>query len=595
MITHLVCEVLGDCLRYRTPFVIAFLSVIPLIPAISSGLVGDDYLFQAILQDLGPLSQGTKPDIMHIYDFIPGGLSQSTLQSQGMLSWWADPELRISLFRPLTVLTFLLDQALFTENYVIQHLHSLLWYAFGVLVISFLYHLIIDQKSDNKKWFLLSPPVLASLMFAFDDVHTMSAGWIANRHVLVSLVTGGLMVYCHWLWWQSQKSIFSILALTLLILGLGISEGSLGALAYVIAWELVFTVSLKKKISHLIPYFLIVVLWRIVYNYLGYGIFGSGLYIDPINNPIEFMLSLIFRLPLLMVAQWSGISLDPILLLNDNLQLIVGFISIFLTIGIIIYLWPLLKKSALARFWAFGSVLSAVPLCAAFPMDRLLVFTGVGAFGLLALQVYYSGWIPNTEVFLSKWRRYVTAGFLIINLPFSILMMSAKSSFGLPLFGTIFNSGAQAQKKGEIHFYLNGHEFPVLYSSIIPYFENRNTPEKVALLAPVTEECLLERTGSHRIVIICEDGWLDHPMNRLERSLELPFVVGETYRSSEFKAKILEITEDGDAKKVEFILDKPVGSAEYKWWFWGEKGLTKWEPISINEKTVLTKQSLMSM
>ncbi|HJN73520.1 MAG TPA: hypothetical protein QGF58_06255 [Myxococcota bacterium] len=58
----------------------------------------------------------------------------------------------------------------------------------------------------------------------------------------------------------------------------------------------------------------------------------------------------------------------------------------FATCALLIWLfWPL-RNDRRARFLALGSFGSLVPLCAAFPMDRLLIFAGIGFFGLLALR-----------------------------------------------------------------------------------------------------------------------------------------------------------------------------------------------------------------
>ena len=54
-------------------------------------------------------------------------------------------------------------------------------------------------------------------------------------------------------------------------------------------------------------------------------------------------------------------------------------------IGLLIFaVAPLLKRDRLARFWAAGMIFATIPVCATLPMDRLLTFVGIGAFGLLA-------------------------------------------------------------------------------------------------------------------------------------------------------------------------------------------------------------------
>jgi hypothetical protein len=54
-------------------------------------------------------------------------------------------------------------------------------------------------------------------------------------------------------------------------------------------------------------------------------------------------------------------------------------------IGLLLWvIAPLLLRDRLARFWAAGTIFASIPVCATFPMDRLLTFVGIGAFGLIA-------------------------------------------------------------------------------------------------------------------------------------------------------------------------------------------------------------------
>ena len=42
-----------------------------------------------------------------------------------------------------------------------------------------------------------------------------------------------------------------------------------------------------------------IILWRIVYRTLGFGTFGSGIYIDPLQSPLLFCKEFLFRGPVL--------------------------------------------------------------------------------------------------------------------------------------------------------------------------------------------------------------------------------------------------------------------------------------------------------
>jgi hypothetical protein len=62
---------------------------------------------------------------------------------------------------------------------------------------------------------------------------------------------------------------------------------------------------------------------------------------------------------------------------------------------------PILKRDTVSRFWALGMVLALLPVCAMAPDNRLLIFCGLGAMGLLArlLTVWFEkpAWLPRAK------------------------------------------------------------------------------------------------------------------------------------------------------------------------------------------------------
>ena len=47
-------------------------------------------------------------------------------------------------------------------------------------------------------------------------------------------------------------------------------------------------------------------------------------------------------------------------------------------------LLPLIRKDQVARFWFLGMIFSLVPIAGTMPSNRLLLFVGLGAMGLMA-------------------------------------------------------------------------------------------------------------------------------------------------------------------------------------------------------------------
>ena len=61
-----------------------------------------------------------------------------------------------------------------------------------------------------------------------------------------------------------------------------------------------------KRLRTLLPYAVCVALWRIGYRVFGYGVSGSGLYVDPFHDPLRFFGALGEHGPVLLFAQLGG-------------------------------------------------------------------------------------------------------------------------------------------------------------------------------------------------------------------------------------------------------------------------------------------------
>jgi len=62
--------------------------------------------------------------------------------------------------------------------------------------------------------------------------------------------------------------------------------------------------SLKKRLFSFAPYLGVTVVWRVLYNLSGYGAHGSGIYIDPVREPLHFARAFVERAPILCLGQF---------------------------------------------------------------------------------------------------------------------------------------------------------------------------------------------------------------------------------------------------------------------------------------------------
>ena len=473
---------------------------------------------------------------------MPGPPGNELLVEMGVLPWWAPPDIRISFFRPLTALTHQFDMLLWPDLAPLHHLHSLLWFTLGVFLVGMLYERLQSKGVG-----------LACLLFALEDAHAFPAGWLANRNAGICMVLGVAALLLHLRGRWASALLFFALALCA-------GEAALGALAYIAAWELV-----HKRWRPLVPYAVLVVAWRFLYNALGFGATGSGLYVDPARQPLDFVQAMAERIPVLLSAQWLQLPIDVWIVLRRPGQFVVICLGIAALVGLGILFRRVLAEQALARFYALGMMLSLIPLCGAFPMDRLLVFSGIGAFGLLSLVP----WKPLVGL-------HLLGGVLLpVKVAFIPIVMGATSSLG--------GRGLSRDVAGQHVFVLRGNEFQVAYIPIVRTLEGDPVPDSLALLSTFSTGATWTRVDADTLVLEQDEGMLARPLDHLCRDGR-PFSEGEQAFLRELTVTVETLTPDRRPARVRFDFDRPLESAEYRFVWTNEYGeLAAWALPGIGD------------
>lgn len=371
----------------RLPLILALLAFALAIPALWSGFLVDDYFHRAAFTQVdGYADLFSRPLMM--FSFVDGDpVRTRRLMNLGVAPWWTVDGLLLAFWRPLTALTHWLDYALWPNTPSLMHLHSLLWLMILVVIAALLYRRIMGAG-----WVA----GLAALLYAIDDAHAMPAGWLANRNALIAAVFGFAAILLHDRWRRGGRHSIVVLAVLSLGLGLLANEGALAACAYLFAYALFIDRGRwQSRALSLAPYAILVVVWRIGYQMQGFGAWGSATYIDPLVSPLAFSAALVQRAPILLLSQWAFPAAEPYIALDAGAQRLWTAIAAVVLVGLALVLLPLLRRDRVARFWCVGMVLSVVPICATFPMDRLLMFVGLGAMGLVA-QLIAAGRVIGT-------------------------------------------------------------------------------------------------------------------------------------------------------------------------------------------------------
>ena len=123
--------------------ILAGLSVILTLPALWTGLVIDDYLHKGILQGL-PLLKGLTKSRFNLFTFLDGGPQQiRDLIHKGFIPWWTFERVKLNSWRPISAFTHWLDYLFWPNSPLLMHLHSLIWMAAMIVLITLLYRRLI--------------------------------------------------------------------------------------------------------------------------------------------------------------------------------------------------------------------------------------------------------------------------------------------------------------------------------------------------------------------------------------------------------------------------------------------------------------------
>ena len=541
----------------RVPWVAAAVGVLLTLPALWTGLAGDDWVHLGILDGVGVFAFDDPP-VLTLFRFMPGGAGNAHLLDLGMMPWWANPDIRAAFLRPLSALTHVLDHRLVPGAWVAHHAHSLAWYGVLCGLAATFYRRVVGSGG-------LLVAGLAALLFAVEDAHTIPAGWLANRNALVSVSLGLCALLLHLAGRQAGRLGPQVAAPAVFLLALLGGESGLGALAYLGAWELFCARGpLTRKVAALAPWLVVVGAWRVAYNALGYGAEGGGLYIDPGREPLVFLGALATRGPTLVLAQWLQVPVDGYLVAPVAAQVGAAALGLLTLAGVGWWAAPTLRASAPARALGLGALVAVIPVCGAFPMDRLLLWPGLGALGLLAAV---AGGDP------AGWRRPLTGAMLVVHGPIAAAMLLARTAM-MPALAAIFAAGAREAPTDpalsqQTLFFLNGSEIPVVYTPLIRQVGGlAPAPRRVALLASMRLDNAVTVEDEDTLVYTVVGGFLGHPSDTMFRNPGDRFVAGERIEMPDFVAEVREITPDGRPQTVAYHLREGLGSESYRFVAW---------------------------
>jgi hypothetical protein len=572
--------------RWLPPAAI-LLALLLVSPCLGVGPMGDDYMLMARV-DPHVHAPGFAYAPFDLFTFVSGDPAQrAVLLEEGVFGWWMAPDFRMSFWRPLSALTHVLDHRLWPRSWVLAHAQSMLWFAALLAVLGALY------RRFHEPWVAH----LALLLYAVDDAHAWVLGWVANRNALVAAALAFAALLAHDRARRDGWRPGTWLAPALFAAGLLGGEAALAVTGYLFAHALFLDSGpLRRRMARLLPYAALSIAWLIAYSGLGYGTRGGGMYLNPLNEPTLYLRALVERLPVLLAAQ-VGLSVSDVwLALPPPLQIAAYVLALVVLLVVAALLVPLWRLSPACRFWVVGAVLSLPIACATFPMDRLLVFAGVGAMAAIALV--FAEWLQGEAYGTLPQPRRALAAVAVSLLAVSHLVLAP-----LLLPPRVMTLGLMARMGERLEASIPRDESVRGKVLVIPTSAAEMTafppwmqrqvsgvprPRRMRVLATCFSDVRVSRPDARTLRLRPEEGFLDNGLLRMVRGPSRPFHAGDEVVLSDMRVRVREVTPDGRPAAADFTFAVRLEDPSLLWMRLYAGGTLKpWTPLAVGESQVL--------
>lgn len=527
------------------------------LPFVFTGYATDDYYFHMIFQDVPGMDEISIPP-QKMFSFILSDEEQRrALMDRGLRPWWTPDDAQIELWRPLTAYTHIFDHWAFSGKAWPAHLHSTLWYVLVVVAASLLYYRLIP---------VFWVAGLASLMFLLDESHSLPAGWLSNRNALLGGFFGIVTLLGHDAWRRDGNAAGLAAALASLSVGLLSGEAVVGVGAYLFAYAVFIDHGpLLVRVGRLTPYLIVVIPWRLIYRDLGYGVVGSGVYLDPLSDPVSFFRDLPRNVILLVQNQMSPPDSGYAWFIPRPYEYGYVFVSFLFVLFFAWVLWPLLKSNSRARFWATGMVLSTVPVSAVFAQDRLLFFPSIGGIALIAL--FLAGWRDKAYWLSERMRWRKAARFMAYYWSLTHFVLAPILFVSVVWLMTNVDRGTMdLSRSAPMHpevteesvVILNTlHDNMVIGFPIVRSAVGDPVPKYTRILSTGPDEITVTRTDAQTIVLENPKGFFPRTYGEQYRNFRThPFRIGDRVELTGMTVEILEVKPNGHPTRIQFVFDR---------------------------------------
>ncbi len=568
----------------RLPVVVVAVAALLVAPCLWSPLVADDHVHRMRISPDHHFP-GFDHDPMNLFAFGTGEPEQrQALMEEGVFPWWTPEKFKLAFWRPLSAVTHIVDHTLWSESSVLMHIQSVVWFLILLWLTALLYRRLL------RPWIA----GLALMLYAFDDARGMVLSFVANRNAIIAAVFAVGALLAHIRWRRDGWTAGAVLSPFLFGLGLLGGESALAMTAYLFTYQLFLDRDVfVRRLTRILPHTLVVVCWTAIYYRLGFGTNGSGIYMNPVSEPLSYASKLAERLPVLLLGQLTGPPSDLWIFYPSSVSIPVYVAALAVGATSLALVMLLLRHDPYSRFWFFGALLAVLPACATFPSDRLLVFVGFGAMGMLALlvarllELRRSGsrprrWVATTALSVIVFLHCIVAPLLLPVRSLTVsYLASIEENFGR---GMPRDAGVRNKTLVVVSAPVDGI---VAYTLLTRAVCGIPRPRVIRLLATGLHEVDVTRVDKQTIRIRPHQGFLSSEGERMVRGLSIPMRAGEQVRLSDMMVTVTEITDDGRAAEAEFRFQVPLEDPSLLWRHTARQSLVPYSPPTTGRTETL--------
>lgn len=556
-----------------------------------TGFFLDDYAQLAMLEGFYPVPRHP----LDLFNFSTGDPDEvRALIQSGYFPWWTHPELRLMLFRPLSSALIWFDHWAFGIDPIPYHLHSVLWW---IALVSGLSVFLADH---------LPRPIaaLAVAIFALDEGHATLLGWLANRNALVSGTFGVVALIAHFRWRRHLRETGRVgpswaLSAGSYALALLAGEYALCLLGYVFAHELIAgrDEPLRRRGLATLPLLVPGVVVVALHLGMGYGSYGSDLYVDPFAEWSSFASEIARRVPvfvsdllLTIRGEWwiTGPPIRETVLRSgivpadlwkrlpqwQTAQVAIG-VACIAALAVVLPRALRGEPSELRRTVAWtvaGTGLAFIPVAVALPTSRLMLLPLFGWAGVVAVLIHLA--VGRAQRALAAGRRPPIAStvgglalaFLhLVLAPWHSIHDAALLAWGANgIQAAVLEARIDPERAADQRALILSTQDPqiAIYVCLMRRLHRVPTPRSCRVLSMAHSPHFVRRVDDDTLELkSVGGGMMTHLFERTFRTRELPLREGDIIQLEGLRIEIVQTVGDG-VRTVRFHFDRPLEDEE---------------------------------